>query len=256
MQLKPLTWLVFVYLAVNSNGEERECFAPAIGMETGAILDSQMTASSENDFNKVPFARLNANRVWCPTGDIELTEWIQIDLGRLYRVCAVATQGNPGGNKDYLKEIELGWSNDNITWETSAKAISTGNTNCCDVKKNNVPVIYARYIRLVPLKWHIWPCTRMEIYGEPWPEGPNKLFSLIGLGKALVGHVVSAESATDVTGCMKLCLLTEHCKSFNFSPQMNTCELSNSTAIAQELQNHQNLNYYEPASFQVISTAK
>ena len=55
-----------------------ECFAPAIGMETGAILDSQMTASSENDFNKVSFARLNANRVWCPTGDIELTEWIQV----------------------------------------------------------------------------------------------------------------------------------------------------------------------------------
>ncbi|XP_073232297.1 lactadherin-like [Porites lutea] len=105
MQLKPLTWLsFFVFLAVNSNGEEGECFAPAIGMETGAILDSQMTASSEHDFAKVPFARLNANiSAWCPTGDIELTEWVQIDLGRLYRVCAVATQGNPGGNKDYLK---------------------------------------------------------------------------------------------------------------------------------------------------------
>ena len=56
-----------------------ECFAPAIGMETGAILDSQMTASSEHDFAKVPFARLNANiSAWCPTGDIELTEWVQV----------------------------------------------------------------------------------------------------------------------------------------------------------------------------------
>lgn len=43
-------------------------------------------------------------------------------------MCAVATQGNPGGNKDYLKEIELGWSNDNITWETSAKVYTSLST--------------------------------------------------------------------------------------------------------------------------------
>ena len=46
---------------------------------------------------------------------------LQIDLGRLYRVCGLATQGNPGGNKDYLKEYKLKWSNDGITWETSAE---------------------------------------------------------------------------------------------------------------------------------------
>ena len=110
-----------------------------------------------------------------------------------------------------------------------------------------------RYKKIYPSKHFNFP----RYFNEPFsPVGPNKLFSLIGLSKALVGHVVSAENATDVTGCMKLCLLTEHCKSFNFSPQMNTCEVSNSTAIAQELQNHQNLNYYEPVSFQVISTAK
>lgn len=36
-------------------------------------------------------------------------------------MCGVATQGNPGGNKDYLKEYKLEWSNDGITWETSAE---------------------------------------------------------------------------------------------------------------------------------------
>lgn len=45
----------------------------------------------------------------------------QIDLGRLYRVCAVATQGNPFGNKDYLKMYNLRWSKDNVNWETSAE---------------------------------------------------------------------------------------------------------------------------------------
>ena len=43
-------------------------------------------------------------------------------------MCAVATQGNPGGNKDYLKEIKLGWSNDNITLETTAKVYTSLST--------------------------------------------------------------------------------------------------------------------------------
>ena len=36
-------------------------------------------------------------------------------------MCGVATQGNPTVNKDYLKEYKLQWSNDEVTWETSAE---------------------------------------------------------------------------------------------------------------------------------------
>lgn len=46
-----------------------------------------------------------------------------------------------------------------------------GNSNAHEVKKNIIPVIYARYFLLIPLKWYHWTCTRMEVYGEPWPEG-------------------------------------------------------------------------------------
>ena len=46
---------------------------------------------------------------------------MQIDLGRLYRVCAVATQGFPGGNKHYVKEYKLGWSKEQIDWDKSAE---------------------------------------------------------------------------------------------------------------------------------------
>ena len=46
-----------------------------------------------------------------------------------------------------------------------------GNSNTHEVKKNIIPVIQARYVRLIPLKWHNWTCARMEFYGEPWPEG-------------------------------------------------------------------------------------
>ena len=46
-----------------------------------------------------------------------------------------------------------------------------GNSNTHEVKKNIIPVIQARYVLLIPLKWHNWTCARMEFYGEPWPEG-------------------------------------------------------------------------------------
>lgn len=53
----------------------------------------------------------------------------------------------------------------------SNSQVLSSNANWRDIVKNSIPVIYARYIRLYPLKWHNSPCTRMEIYGEPWPEG-------------------------------------------------------------------------------------
>ena len=49
--------------------------------------------------------------------------------------------------------------------------VTAGNINCYDVVKNSVPAIYARYIRLYPITWYIRGCVRMELYGEPWPEG-------------------------------------------------------------------------------------
>ncbi|KAJ7381895.1 hypothetical protein OS493_038426, partial [Desmophyllum pertusum] len=67
-----------------------------------------------------------------------------IDLGRLYRICAVATQGNPSGRYDHLKEYKVRWSKDNVTCEESPEVLK-GNINWHDVKKNHIPVIYARY---------------------------------------------------------------------------------------------------------------
>ena len=54
---------------------------------------------------------------WIIVNNFLIAQLPQIDLGRLFRVSAVATQGNPAGNKYYLKEYKLGWSNDQITWE-------------------------------------------------------------------------------------------------------------------------------------------
>ena len=47
--------------------------------------------------------------------------------------------------------------------------------------KNSIPAIYARYIRLYPLKWYVRGCVRMELYGEPWLEGNVKIQHMFSL---------------------------------------------------------------------------
>lgn len=49
-------------------------------------------------------------------GDLLLIFLPQVDLGSLHLVCAVATQGNPGGNRDYVKRYKLQCSSDGVTW--------------------------------------------------------------------------------------------------------------------------------------------
>ena len=40
----------------------------------------------------------------------------QVDLRSLHLLCAVATQGNPEGNGDYVKRYKLQHSSDGVTW--------------------------------------------------------------------------------------------------------------------------------------------
>lgn len=79
------------------------------------------------------------------------------------------------------------------------------------------------------------------------------LLALIGPGKALSGHMISSWTADDVIQCMRLCLITEQCKSFNFSSELLKCEMSDSKAETQNLDDREGFNYYEALSYRAIS---
>ncbi|XP_068670765.1 lactadherin-like [Montipora foliosa] len=239
IRFRPLTWNNFMSMRVELYGCFQECTAPALGMENGRIFDSQLTASSEA--KPASLARLNGRFSWCPVVQPNHDFYIQIDLGSVHHVCGVATQGNPTGNKDYLTEYKLGWSRDNVFWDTSVEVLS-GNSNWRDVTKHSIPVIYTRYIRLFPLKWHIWPCTRMEIYGESWPQVASAIFT--GASKAVPSHVMTSGSAADVKECTKSCLITEHCKAFYFDRKMKKCDLSGSTLAVRRFDNKLSFYHY------------
>ena len=79
------------------------------------------------------------------------------------------------------------------------------------------------------------------------------MFTPTGYRKALRVQVISSLNDTNAIECMKLCMVTAQCKSFNFSHQLKKCEVSGSTAEAQRLEDREDFNYYERPSYGVIS---
>ena len=88
-------WRVNVSLL---HGLLSECASGALGMASGEIPDSSITASSYQkfwEFDREPkYARLgHADRYW--VNDLDDTEpWLQVDLGGSRRVTGLKTEGN------------------------------------------------------------------------------------------------------------------------------------------------------------------
>lgn len=72
-----------------------------------------------------------------------------------------------------------------------------------------------------------------------FPLVSEALFKPIGPGKALSGHMISNVTVADVKEGMKLCLVTVQCKSFNFSHQLKTSEVSGSKAATSSLEDRE-----------------
>ena len=85
-------------------------------MENGAILDEQITASSQSNSNHAPFhGRLHFQKSWI-AGTMDLHQWLQVDLGSQYtKVTRVATQG--GNDAIYwVTKYKLTYSDDGVNF--------------------------------------------------------------------------------------------------------------------------------------------
>ncbi len=78
-----------------------------------------MTASTFYNNNEHPYyGRFNENRgdgAWCPKTKSDRTDYLQVDLGAVRSVCAVAIQG-PGGGSHWTTSYKLYLSTDGVTW--------------------------------------------------------------------------------------------------------------------------------------------
>ncbi|XP_046466672.1 discoidin domain-containing receptor 2 isoform X1 [Neodiprion pinetum] len=163
-----------------------QCIAP-LGMESGAIPDADITASSSFDSGNVgPHqARLrteNQGGAWCPKEQIttEPREWLQVDLHTVHLITATGTQGRFGNGvgveyaEAYLLEY---WRPRLGKWvryrDAKGEEVIKGNTNTYLESKHELkPPLWASKVRFLPYSYHRRTvCMRVELYGCYWSDG-------------------------------------------------------------------------------------
>ncbi|XP_055299396.1 discoidin domain-containing receptor 2-like, partial [Sitodiplosis mosellana] len=159
----------------------------ALGMESGAIADFQITASSAHDPGNVgpQHARLkvdNNGGAWCPKHIVSrgLKEYLQIDLLQMHVISAIRSQGRfgRGQGQEYTEAYVVEYWRPGFTkWErwknTQNKEILTGNINTYSEVENILqPIIIASKVRIYPYsQYDRTVCLRVELVGCPWTDG-------------------------------------------------------------------------------------
>ncbi|XP_028518871.1 lactadherin [Exaiptasia diaphana] len=145
-------------------------FLQQLGMESKAIRDSQITASSTHSSGKYLsyYGRLNTilgDGGWIPKSNT-VGQWIQVDLLQLTRITAIATQGCAKCD-EWVITYSLQYSDDGTSFsDYEGGKTLPGNSDRSTVVKNNLdPPITARYIRLLPKKYKSFMTIRLELYG-------------------------------------------------------------------------------------------
>ncbi|XP_030847156.1 retinoschisin [Strongylocentrotus purpuratus] len=153
--------------------------ASPLGLESGAIPDSSLTASSEWDTDHSPSrGRLNIARIGLLRGGWsakinDLNQWIQVDLLETYNIVGVATQGRQD-LAQWVTSFKVACSMNNVIFETvkdlddaDTDIIFPGNSDQNTVVYNRFPVpMTCRYVRLLPSTWNQHISLRMELFGE------------------------------------------------------------------------------------------
>ncbi|XP_052421566.1 discoidin, CUB and LCCL domain-containing protein 2 [Carassius gibelio] len=161
-----------------------------LGLESGVVSDSQITASSEWEWGghgKEP-------SVWGPTGarlktsgrpwaaaNSDIKEWIQVDLKKEKKITGITTTGSTLQEYQfYVSAYEVLYSHDGQQWKpyqggSDKNKIFQGNTNYLqEVRNNFIPPIEARFIRICPLQWHQRIALKMELLGcQPYAAWPG-----------------------------------------------------------------------------------
>ena len=94
-----------------------------MGMETGSIADSAISASSMRDINHAPWlGRLhtvakNGKRGGWSAKRFDKNQWFQVDLGSVREVTKIATQGRQDYSQ-WVKQFKLAYSLNGTTFQT------------------------------------------------------------------------------------------------------------------------------------------
>ena len=103
-------------------------------MENSAILDGQISASSElDDDNTAIQGRLYFQATGTKQGawsaaQSDLKQWLQVNLeSQFTKVTRIATQGQNGGNNRWVRRYKLQYSNDGVNFQNYREEGQTAN---------------------------------------------------------------------------------------------------------------------------------
>ena len=96
-----------------------------LGVEDrNTVQDDRMTASTFYDSSYHPYyGRLNGSRglgAWCTKTKTNRKDYLQVDMGAVYCVCAVATQGYRSGSA-WTTSYKVHLSTDGVIWNAYMK---------------------------------------------------------------------------------------------------------------------------------------
>ncbi|XP_031558985.1 hemocytin-like [Actinia tenebrosa] len=177
VRLLPQTYHGAVALRMELYGCLQEFCDQALGMQSRALPNESITASTSRSSGYEPFyARLgnrgegvNLNGAWAPLEIAVNTSWIQVDLLQPTTVSRIATQGHPDLVQwvmDY--SIEYGTIEGNLMeYENRLnEKVFKGNTDQNTIVFNVLdPPIFARYVRILPKSYQTYVSIRLELYG-------------------------------------------------------------------------------------------
>ncbi|KAK3254862.1 hypothetical protein CYMTET_35936 [Cymbomonas tetramitiformis] len=214
------------------------CALEALGMQSGVIQDSQLSASSAwgNDACDVTNGRLlssGSNHAWC-SQTTNVGEWMQVDLGHIRSIRAIATQGRDWDQEaQWVSAYNVSSSVDGITWAAVMNQDGIG-TFAGNVDEHTVVTQYfssfvqARYIRVYPQTYQDWMSMRMELYRC---EGDTATWYTEYSGSTCTGTRYTYDPANGCDGWAGV--TAEECKNYCTSnAQANNCPQRTCAAAA------------------------
>uniref|UniRef100_UPI00358F9335 discoidin domain-containing receptor 2-like n=1 Tax=Myxine glutinosa TaxID=7769 RepID=UPI00358F9335 len=161
-----------------------DCRFP-LGMQDGSIPDISITASSQWYPSTAPwYARLETERgdgAWCSAGLLRqgVKEFLQVSLGSLHLVTALATQGRfaHGRGREFARQFRLNYTRNGQRWmpwrDHSDNQVIQGNNDAYTaVLKGLQPPVVARALRFLPFTERpTTVCMRVELFGCTWEDG-------------------------------------------------------------------------------------
>ncbi|XP_046932303.1 retinoschisin [Lynx rufus] len=155
-----------------------ECpYHKPLGFESGEVTPDQITCSNLEQYvgwysswtaNK---ARLNSQGFGCAwlSKYQDSSQWLEIDLKEVKVISGILTQGRCDIDEWMTKYSVQYRTDENLNWiyykdQTGNNRVFYGNSDRTSTVQNLLrPPIISRFIRLIPLGWHVRIAIRMEL---------------------------------------------------------------------------------------------